>query len=452
MIQTTFRALNVGFIAVTYNFESLTADYYEFSLVLPVKNFVNDAYCRDISGKVRSCQKIKREKGEFIGAFAVYGYQKDPEKKNHLVPDEYAAEVVRNIFDRRIAGMSATAIAKRLNDMGVPSPMEHKRAKGVHYATSFASGVQAKWSAVAVKRILTNRVYVGTLEQGKTEKVSVKVNKYCPKPREEWARVEHAHEAIVSLEDFERVQRLLSLDSRAGKGGDCAHMFSGLLFCGDCGEPMVRRSSRYKGKNKISFICSTRNKGKGCTRHSILEEELKEAVLAGLRAQAALLADREGILSRVGELKVGFDKTGLLQQEIARLAGVQEKYLALKSSLYEDWRDGVITQEDFYAFGQIFGEKYDQAGKAIAAQKELMRSCLKSGAASDIELERFRENMQLTELNRDVLMTFVRRIDIYEDKRISVEWNIKGGLWYGQKNVFGGDICPPVGGGRRQKK
>lgn len=426
LIQKIFPALNVRFIAVTDRFDSLTADYNETALVLPVKNFVNDAYCRDISEKVKSHQRIKRENGEFIGAFAVYGYQKDTKKRNHLVPDEYAAGVVRNIFEWKLGGMSATAIANKLNNLGVLSPMEYKRERGEHYASGFGAGIQTSWSAVSVKRILTNLVYTGTLEQGKTEKVSVKVNKYCPKPKEEWARVEHAHEAVVSREEFDSVQRLLKTGSRCGGGEECAHMFSGLLFCGDCGAPMARRVSRYKGRERLSFICSARNKGKGCTRHTIAEEELREVVLACLRMQAAVLTDRGKLQSYMEGMEVKFEEIGLLEREAVRLAKVQEQCLSLQSSLYEDLKNGIITGEDFHTFRSIYEGKYAQAGKALAEQEELIRVCLKSGAASGLELERFKETQSLTELNRDVLMAFVRRIDIYEDKRICVEFNVKG--------------------------
>ena len=426
LIQKTFPALNVRFIALTDRFDSLTADYNETALVLPVKNFVNDAYCRDISDKVKSHQRIKRENGEFIGAFAVYGYRKDPANRNRLVPDDYAAEVVRRIFGWRLGGVSATAIAKKLNALGILSPLEYKRARGESYACGFAAGLQAKWSAVAVKRILTNAVYTGVLEQGKTEKVSVKVNRYCLKPREEWARVEHTHEPIVSRDEFEGVQRLMETGCRCAGGRECAHMFSGLLFCGDCGAPMARRVSRYKGREKLSFICSAQNKGRGCTRHNISEKELSEAVHGCLRLQAAVLTDREKTEAHIKGMEVKFEEIGRLEREMERLAGLQEQYLSLQSGLHEDLQKGVITRQDFYAFGRIYEEKYIQVKRALAGQEELIRGCLRSGAAAGRELERFKETQDLAELDRNMLVTFVRRIDLYEGRRIHVEFNIKG--------------------------
>ena len=128
-IEKTYPALNVRFISVTDQFDSKTADFSEKSFVVPIKNFVNESYCRDISGKVRSHQKIKREKGEFIGAFAPYGYCKDPENKNCLVIDSYAADIVRKIFSWKIDGFSLGAIAEKLNVRHVQSPKEYKKAR-----------------------------------------------------------------------------------------------------------------------------------------------------------------------------------------------------------------------------------------------------------------------------------------------------------------------------------
>lgn len=426
LIQKTFPALNVRFIAITDHFDSLTADYNESALVLPVKNFVNDAYCRDISDKVKSHQKIKREKGEFIGAFTVYGYRKDCRNKHRLIPDEYAAQIIRNIFTWKTDGMSTLAIAERLNGLGILSPMEYKKSKGEKYTTGFRTGIKAKWSAVAVRRILVNEIYTGTLEQGKSEKINYKIDKYRLKSKDEWVRVEGTHDAIIAREDFDNVQRLLQTDTRAGGGAKQAHLFSGLLFCGDCGEPMIRRTNRYKGTEKVRYICSTRNKGEGCTRHSVAEEELKQALLAGLRLQTELFTDKEKVLSHMEKLEISFEEIRRFEQEIARLSKEQEQYLSLRSGLYEDLKNGVITQDDFHAFRGIYEEKYAKTQETIAGQEEMIRSCLKEGVASGMRLQRFKEEPGLTELTRDALVTFIEKIYMYEDKRIGIKLKAGG--------------------------
>lgn len=422
-IQKTFPAFSVRFIAITDHYDSLTADQSTTSLVIPVKNFVNDSYCQDISEKVKSHQKIKREKGKFIGAFAVYGYQKDHEDKNKLVIDEYAAKIVKNIFTWKLDGMSNLAIAKRLNGNGIFSPLEYKKSHRENYATGFHAGIVSKWSAVAVKRILINEIYTGTMVQGKREKVNYKVDKILEKPESEWFKVEGTHEAIVSKEDYQNVQRLLKVDTRAGKGKEKAHMFSGLLFCGDCKEPMVRRINRYKGTEKIYYICSTRNRSEGCSRHSISEADLKRVVFQIIRSQATLLMDvnRQMQYLQTKEMKfedvVGFDK------EITRLRSEQEKYLELRAGLYEDLKMGVITQTDFKNFSAIYEKQYIETEQALTKQEEMLKRLFYNGVQSGVKLERLKETMRITTLDRDTLLAFVDRIEVYEEKKVLVQFS-----------------------------
>lgn len=421
LIQKDFPALNVRFIAVTDHFDSLTADYNETSLVLPVKNFVNDSYCRDISSKVKSHQKVKREKGEFIGAFTVYGYCKSAADKNKLVPDEYAAQIVRNIFAWKLDGMSNAAIADRLNERGILSPLEYKKSKGEKYTTGFTAGRKARWSLVAVKRILENEIYTGTMVQGKKEKINYKLDKCIEKPKEEWIRVEGTHEPIIAKEDFYYVQKLLPIEGRGPREGRKARIFSGLLFCGDCMKPMIRRIYRYKDTEKIQYICSTKNKGPGCTRHEILEGELKSIVLKGLQSQVLLLLDEAKVLSRIQGMEIDFSELERFDKEIGRLHGEEEKYQSLRSGLYEDLKAGIITQEDFYSFRDIYDEQHARIQEAIRKQEETIRILFKSGVSGGVRLEKFKEVLELTELNREVLVTFIDRILVYEDKRICLE-------------------------------
>lgn len=425
LIQKTFPAFSVRFIALTDHFDSLTADYNETSMVVPVKNFVNDSYARDISGKVRSHQKIKRENGEFIGAFAVYGYRKSADNKNLLVPDEYAAEIVRKIFAWKIEGFSNLAIAKKLDGLGILSPMEYKKMRGEKFRTGFVTGVKAKWSAVAVKRILENETYTGALVQGKEEKVSYKVKKTVKKPREEWTKVQEVHEAIVSKEDFEIVQELLQTDTRAGNGETKAHIYAGVLFCGDCMEPMLRRVYRYKGKERISFICATKNKGGNCTRHAISEEELNGLVLTALRQQIALFMEKSRVLAHIGQMEIDFGEVVAFDREIRRLHKEQDKYLSLRAGLYEDLKKGIITEEDFKNFRAIYEQRYQELQQAVCSQEETIKTLFKSGVTAGMSLERMKSVMQVTAVDRMTLVTFVKRILVYEDKRVYLELRYK---------------------------
>lgn len=421
-IQKTFPAFSVRFIAITDHYDSLTADQSTTSLVIPVKNFVNDSYCQDISEKVKSHQKIKREKGKFIGAFAVYGYQKDHDDKNKLVIDEYAAKIVKNIFTWKLDGMSNLAIANRLNENGIFSPLEYKKSHGEHYSTGFQAGIVSKWSAVAVKRILTNEIYTGTMVQGKREKVNYKVDKILEKPESEWFKVEGTHEAIVSKEDYQNVQRLLKVDTRAGKGKEKAHMFSGLLFCGDCKEPMVRRMNRYKGTEKIYYICSTRNRSEGCSRHSISEADLKKVVFRIIQSQVELLIDVNRQMQYLQTKEMNFEDVVGFDKEITRLRNEQKKYLELRAGLYEDLKTGIITQTDFKNFSAIYEKQYVETEKALTRQEDMLKKLFYNGVQSGVKLERLKETMQITTLDRDTLLAFVDRIEVYEEKKVSVQF------------------------------
>ena len=421
-IQKTFPAFSVRFIAITDHYDSLTADQSTTSLVIPVKNFVNDSYCQDISEKVKSHQRVKREKGKFIGAFAVYGYQKDHEDKNKLVIDEYAAKIVKNIFTWKLDGMSNLAIANRLNENGIFSPLEYKKSHGEHYSTGFQAGIVSKWSAVAVKRILTNEIYTGMMVQGKREKVNYKVDKILEKPESEWFKVEGTHEAIVSKEDYQNVQRLLKVDTRAGKGKEKAHMFSGLLFCGDCKEPMVRRINRYKGTEKIYYICSTRNRSEGCSRHSISEADLKKVVFRIIQSQIELLIDVNRQMQYLQTKEMNFEDVVGFDKEITRLRNEQEKYLELRAGLYEDLKTGIITQTDFKNFSKIYEKQYIETEKALTRQEDMLKKLFYNGVQSGVKLERLKETMQIATLDRDTLLAFVDRIEVYEEKKVSVQF------------------------------
>ena len=174
-LERIFPMMGIRFIAINDNYDNANTESSDSdSIVVPFKNLLNDSYCRDISIKVRSQLDIKRRKGEFIGGYAVYGYSKDEQNKNRLVVDEYAADIVRSIYRRKLEGMSANSIADQLNSEGVLAPSEYKRLCGLNYHSGFKTGTHAKWQAIQVLRILKNEVYTGTMVQGKRQKINYK--------------------------------------------------------------------------------------------------------------------------------------------------------------------------------------------------------------------------------------------------------------------------------------
>ena len=179
-LEQIFPMMGIRFIAINDNYDNANTESSDSdSIVVPFKNLLNDSYCRDISIKVRSQLDMKRRKGEFIGGYAIYGYCKDKRNKNRLVVDEYAADIVRSIYRRKLEGMSAQAIAEQLNSENVLAPSEYKRLCGLNYHSGFKAGTHAKWQAIQVLRILKNEIYTGTMVQGRRQKINYKIHIVC---------------------------------------------------------------------------------------------------------------------------------------------------------------------------------------------------------------------------------------------------------------------------------
>lgn len=421
-IQKVFPALSVRFIALTDHFDSISADTGESSIVLPVKNFINDSYCRDISTKVKSQFAVKYKNGECIAAFAAYGYRKSDTDKNRLVIDEYAAENVRRIFAWKIEGLALSAIAEKLNSLGILSPKEYKKSMGLSYHGGFSGTGRSGWGSTTIKRILTNEVYLGHMVQGKTEKVNYKVKKHTAKPEGEWVKVENTHEAIVSADDFAVVQHLLKADGRRSPDSGTPSPFMGILFCGDCGQQMVRRVIRYKDTAKVYYICSTKNRGEGCSRHSIEESALKEIVCESARKFANSFLKEKELFDRAMQYETNFEAVARYDKEIGRLKKEQDKYYSLCSGLYEDLREGVVTKEEFERLNSGFSQKGKELEAAMQKQEQLIKDMFKKGALSAGRLKTFQDCVELREIDRHTLSSLVRRIDVYENRQVVIDF------------------------------
>ena len=227
-IERLFPALGVRFIAINDNYDSLKGKNQADEIIIPFKNLINDAYCRDISIKIRSNLEIKRKKGECVTPFVAFGYRKTKTDKHKLEIDPSAGSVVQDIFKMKLQGMSQDAIANRLNELGILSPFEYKISNGSRYETGFRQKEQALWSSVTVRRILENEVYIGNLVQGKRTTPNHKVKQTYVKPEDDWIRIEKNHEPLVSDRDFEIVQRLLGMDTHTSPDQKQVYLLSGI--------------------------------------------------------------------------------------------------------------------------------------------------------------------------------------------------------------------------------
>ena len=420
-IEKIFPFLGVRFIAINDNFDSERERTSSDDLMIPFKNLINEAYCRDISVKIRSQLEIKRKRGEYLGSFAAYGYRKSETDKNQLVIDEYAADVIRDIFKWKLEGASPKAIADRLNNSGILSPMEYKKSLGMKYATSFKANAKALWSAASIIRVLKNPLYIGVLTQGKETTPSYKVHKRISKGEEEWAVVQDSHEAIISRSDFDKVQTVLALDTRTCKDDSVVQLFSGMVFCGDCGASMIRKTVPAGGKKYIYYVCSENKANKkACSAHSIRDTDLENIVLLSAQQYIQAVIDLQDLLELTDTAPLRTAEAQKVQRQIDMKRGELERYNRLLMSLYESLTDGIINKDEYMRLKQRYSEQNAEAEKQLLALQDVLSDIQEHGSASLGWMNEFREHQNITSLDRETVVALIERIFVFDDKRVEI--------------------------------
>lgn len=428
-LEKKFPAMGIRFIAINDQYDNANENNDAEQIIVPFKNLINDAYCRDISIKVRSQLDVKRKNGKFIGSFAAYGYLKDPKDKNHLVVDEYAAEIVQLIFNLKLDGFSALAIADKLNNMGVLPPMEYKRMLGYNYNSGFRTSTNPSWGAKTVIRILENELYTGVMVQGKNQKINYKVKQSRAVASEQWIRVENTHEAIIPRTYFERVQEIMQLDTRTSPSETNVYPLSGLVRCGDCGQNMTRRSAAKKNKVYYYLHCSSYRNGEGCTSHIISEEKLTDTVVTFVKTQLALLVEADKILQHITELPKEQYGVKSLNTQIGELNKEIERYCDLKERLYRDMVGGIIDKEEYAEYNQRFTYKLEETKKAKAALEEKRDRLLSTDIHLRPWMEEFKKISTLETLGRKEMVMLINRVLVFSKDRIEIHLNFEDEIY-----------------------
>ena len=418
-IEKVFPFLGVRFIAVNDDYDSSERRHSD-SLIVPFKNLINDAYCKDISVKIRTQLEIKRKKGQYTGPNAVYGYRKDEEDHNHLVPDPFASEVVREIFQWKLKGMSVGSIAKKLNAEGVLCPMEYKQSKGLGVQTIFRSGQKAVWSPTSVRRILENEVYTGVLVQGKSATPNYKLKKNFPKDKEDWIRVEGTHEAIIDKDTFERVRDAMKKDVRSSPGKECVYPLSGFLYCADCGESMVRKSVKAKGKEYAYYVCNKHRTGGECTSHAVKESNLLLSVQETIRMRMDAILELDNVLKRVELLPMRKRNMVKYDLQIQTLKEQIERSQKFKMKLYDSLLEGTINRKEFAAFKKNYDQRIKEDEAAMKRIKKERESLLEKSEDDQRWIKSFLKFRDVDEISRSQINHIIEKIVVYEDGRIDI--------------------------------
>lgn len=410
-LERYFPERNIRFISVTDNIDSFTQTY---DILLPIKNIFNEQYARDISCKIHASIQTKQQAGEFIGAFASYGYRKSPSDKNKLIIDEYAADVVRRIFDLYNKGYGKFRIAGILNQEGILCPSAYKNANGEHYRNAFRTDAPSFWSYSTISRILQNELYIGNMVQGR--KIQHMRGKAKAKQKKDWVIVQNTHDAIIDMDTWQKTQDLLNCRTRNLDPASNPSVLAGFLKCGDCGRALVKKT----GASGICYYCGSyiRSGRQSCTPHKIAYGTLEHILLEDLNAILHSMNDLEKIIA--AQKPIDFTTGHAHESEEKRIHTELERIKKLKKAVYEDYREELLSREDFTAYRQDYARKEELLTKQLINLKK-RENAQKSPDARDIPwIQHLITYRKIEQLDREIVTAMLHEIRVYEDHKIKI--------------------------------
>lgn len=419
-VMNLFPKWGIRVIAINDNYDSVNPLTANDELMLSFKSIINDVYLRDISTKIRSHLAVKRKNGEYIGPFVVYGLSKSPDDRHKLIIDEDVSEVIRKIFSLKMDGMSPVAIADKLNDLSIPSPSEYKKITGSKHRGFNSKGEKAKWTGQAVKRILQNPIYMGTLVQGKKTTISHKVKKTIERDKSYWSITEAFVPAIISKEVFNVVQNMLSRDTRSATRQADTNIFSGMLFCADCKNTMVRQISKYKDTVYAFYRCSTQKNDGGCFNHNIREDSIYEVVLETINTHIQAVIGLEKSVKMLDKA----DLNRSSRVKIERL--VKEKEAEIKKRkndifiTHQMFINGTISEDEYKDFKAIYNMQISEAQKSIGRLREEESNFTNDVSKMCDWMKEFKKVGKVTQLSHKLLILLIDKIYIGGDKSIEI--------------------------------
>ena len=414
-IEEIFPSNDVRYIAVNDNVDT---KYENSNELMPFKNLFNEWHVRDCSRKVRNVVNAKAQRGIRVGTRAPYGYRKGATKDSPLLVDEEAAAVVKRIFAMCAGGMGPAQIAKQLKKECIYSPSMYAYTK---FGTSH-SGLNAErpynWTGDMVADMLQNMVYLGHTVNLRYSTKSYKDKKRCERPKSEWLIFENTHEELVDQETWDIVQEVRS-HKRRRTNMDEQNMFSGLVYCADCGKPMVLHRAHTMKPEQNHFTCRTYKKdgAEVCSAHYIREVALKEIVLETIRrATEFARSDPERFAAYIQQkqsTEVAKEIRGL-ERELSTMRKRDGELDVVFKRMYEDSALGRVSNEQFRLLSEAYSKEKAQLAEAIPATEERLEKLRSSMANAKNFIAKARKFTDMTELTPELLRTFVAKIIVYE--------------------------------------
>ncbi len=416
LTQVVYPSLGITFIAIQENVNTLTGTGLE---MMPFYNIFNEWYAEQTSKKIKAVWKSKAENGERVSAAVPFGYMKSPDNPKQWIIDEPAAKVVRYIFELCLAGLGPMKIARRLEDEQIICPTEHYYRKGIK-ASNPRPQDPYRWDQVTVRHILENRQYTGCTVNFKSTFVSFKVKKKVHIPEEEWQIIPNTQEAIIDEDTFERVQELRKHRRRNTATGKTS-MFSGLLYCADCGSKLYYCASKSIKDGQEFYRCSQYKENRGsCTIHFIRDSVLKELVLDTIRKVAKYVQEFEPVFLYL------FAKQNTLGREI-NIRNMKQNIEKTKhrikeldmliERIYEDNVLGKISDERFCRMSANYEKEQKELLAAFEHDEQAVRKAEQEKIDLKVFLDAIRECTDLKELTPTIVNTLIRRIEVHNSEK-----------------------------------
>lgn len=412
-ISKIFPFMGVRFIAVNDGLDSARPGDVD-SLGTSFKALLYDIYSRDLSRKVKNAKRFRAKRGDFVAPFAPYGYMKSPENHNRLVIDPPAAEIVRRIFSLAAKGYSAVSVARMMNDEAVLTPMLYKRAAGCSRTRWPSIHEDNFWTDRMVSKILRDEQYLGAVIYGKRIRDKVGSTHTVKVSPTDQVKVEGAHEGIVTPEEFERAQKAMRKFKEHRRPAK-PYPLAGKIYCGICGHVLTRS----RGKEKQYFCETPRFMGKsGCLEVNVPQADLRGAVLASLRTQAAVALDMEKFMAE--QRKVVQLYAGSALKRLAALKRAQEKNNREGRGLYESFVLGGVSKAEFLAKKAAMAEKKAKTAEQIA---ELQNSLDLQAETGDGQfVENILHFFEAQDVPDEVLRELLKEVRVFPGGRMEIAW------------------------------
>ena len=416
LLEEDFVRLNVRYIAIMDNIDTANG----VSDIVPMQDLFNEWHAKNTSDKVRRVMQSRGNAGIPLTTNTPFGYKKDSEDKNRWIVDEPAAEVVRRIYQMCISGLGPTQIAKRLKADGVLTPSEYQRSIGVNCPTRLPE-YPHKWCSHTVAEILDRQEYVGDTVNFRTYRQSFKQKKQLDRPQENWKVFPNTHPAIIDRETFALVQNLRQHRRRPDRTG-IVSMFSGLLYCADCGSKLGYSSTNNYKREQAFFFCSGYRKNTDlCSAHYIREKVVEQLVLEGLQrllwyVQVYEKRFAQDQMERFGlqEKKVLTAKRRELDRAKNRVAEIDQ--LIQKS--YEDMSKGLLSEERFATLTVSLENEQRQLKVDIPEIETSLDATTDKIADLQRFIERARQVTRLTELTPEIVHEFIDKIVVSKPEKV----------------------------------